>query len=98
MWQRWRHCCATLGAMSDDGAAGTFDGLRDRQSREWAAMTPLERLTWLDEAVTFAARTGALARRRRAAQERADSVWTGADGSGPCGHSAQVRPDPAPNW
>lgn len=42
------------------------------QRRAWAATTPAERLHWLEEAVRFAAATGALARDRaqRAAESR----------------------------
>ena len=43
------------------------------QRRAWAQTSPADRLRWLDEALRFAAHTGALARdrARRAAQARA---------------------------
>ena len=48
----------------------------DRRTKRaaWAAMTPTERLAWLEEALDLARRTGALAEERRRRQQEADRV------------------------
>ena len=43
----------------DAWAAGTYEGARAAQARAVAALTPLERLRWLDAALLFARRVGA---------------------------------------
>lgn len=43
----------------DAWRAGTYEGARAAQAQAVAALTPLERLRWLDAALLFARRVGA---------------------------------------
>jgi hypothetical protein len=42
---------------------GDFDSMRDRSHDALLAATPSQRLAWLDEAIAFATKVGALPRR-----------------------------------
>lgn len=77
-----------MNAETDPWADGTYDGVRAAQAADVAALTPLQRLRWLDGAIAFAAATGALTVRRRAAQAAADAVWANAGGRTADGHGA----------
>lgn len=53
--------------MSDpDGWDGGWEAHAARRRRAWAATTPLQRLRWLEEAIEFAGRVGALPREPQA--------------------------------
>lgn len=55
--------------------AATFDGLRELQHRDVAAVSPLARMLWLEEALQLAERSGALAVARRRRQRECDELW-----------------------
>lgn len=57
----------------DFGAEDPWASAAREQRRAWASTSPADRLRWLDEALRFAALTGALGRdrSRRAAQAHA---------------------------
>ena len=70
----------------DEGwEVGTFAGLRARQRRDIAALTPLRRLEWLEEALRLAERSGALAAARRRRQRECDAAWYGSGEPGRAG-------------
>lgn len=52
---------ATSGTTGDDA---TWPDQRDAQVEAWLATTPAQRLAWLEEAIAFAHRVGALPRQR----------------------------------
>lgn len=52
-------------------ADGSWEAAARVQREAWARTTPEERLRWLDEALRFAAATGALARDREQRAEHA---------------------------
>lgn len=53
---------------------GSWETDRRTKREAWAAMTPAERLAWLEEALDLAQRTGALAADRRRRQQAADRM------------------------
>lgn len=55
----------------DDGWRGVSDAHATLRAR--AASTPAQRFTWLEESLTLAAASGALARDRARRQQQADS-------------------------
>jgi hypothetical protein len=60
---------------TDPWAVGTWAGAQAVQRRAVAALSPTERLAWLEEALDAAAALGALDAARQAAQDRADALW-----------------------
>jgi hypothetical protein len=54
--------------------AATFAGVQDAQREDVAALSPLRRLEWLEDALRLAAHTGALAAARRRKQEE-QAAW-----------------------
>jgi hypothetical protein len=46
----------------DEDWDGGWEAHRRRQQAAWSSTTPVERLAWLEEAIRFAHRTGALRR------------------------------------
>jgi hypothetical protein len=73
-------------------ACGRFDGLRLEQQRASAAASPLQRMQWLEEALTLAFASGAVARMRLRRQQQCDEAW--AMGSRPHVHGGGSRPLP----
>ncbi len=53
---------------------GGWDADRRTKRAAWSAMTPAERLAWLEEALDLAHRAGALAEDRRRRQQAADHL------------------------
>lgn len=62
-------------AAGGDWSAATHEGLARARRRAIAALTPTERMQWLDAALDLALRSGALARARAERQRRADAAW-----------------------
>lgn len=60
---------------ADDWDAATYEGARRGLRREVAALTPDQRLRWLDEALSMALASGALERTRRRRQQECDLLW-----------------------
>jgi hypothetical protein len=54
--------------MDDIERKRSFDLHREQQRRAWLALSPRERLTWLEQAKEFAARAVAAARKRAGKQ------------------------------
>jgi len=54
---------------------GTFEGLRAAQQLDIAALSPTQRVEWLEAAVDVAMESGALTRARDQKQAEIDAVW-----------------------
>ncbi|MDX6200342.1 MAG: hypothetical protein QOJ79_3493 [Actinomycetota bacterium] len=61
--------------MTDEWAGATYAGNQRAQRRRQAALTPQQRLAWLEEALTYAARSGGLARVRQRKQRDVLEAW-----------------------
>ncbi|HVF21025.1 MAG TPA: hypothetical protein VNA14_12410 [Mycobacteriales bacterium] len=61
--------------MATDWSPGTFDGARRAQARDIAALTPQQRLEWLDTALDLALASGALDRVRAERARQAEALW-----------------------
>lgn len=61
----------------------TREGARAEMRRDVAAVSPMQRLVWLEQALQLALECGALSRVRRDRQELCDAQWC--SGPGPTG-------------
>lgn len=64
-----------MSAVDDPWDAGTYDGAERVLRREVAALTPDQRMQWLDDALRLALASGALQRARQLRQLRCDELW-----------------------
>lgn len=67
----------SVSAASDGWDVATHEGARRALRREVAALTPDQRLQWLDDALTMALASGALERSRERRQQECHLLWAG---------------------
>lgn len=61
--------------MAEPDWDGGWGADRSRKRRAWLALTPAERLEWLEDVLDLAAETGALAADRARRAEEARRAW-----------------------